>query len=205
MKKLVITVIIVSMLLCVPVFAENASFKFRGTEFGSPMSEVITSAIDYELNKDDDFGTDDYKVDTDRFIIYDRTVGGHQCDVNYFLVDKQFADGAYIFREDHTNYELYYSDYTDLLSKYIKKYGDPDEDQKKWIGDSIYKDKPDKYGMAVAVGDLQLYTKWEAEDGSIIQFRMAGDNFDVVIRIDYLCPGYDELKEQANDDSDDGI
>lgn len=204
MKKFV-AVIIAALLFCGPVYAGNEAFQFRGGEWGLPMLSLIPKVVDYEMEKDDSFGTDDYEVEMDRFIVYDRKVGGHKCEVDYFLVGSQFADGAYIFREEHSNIEQYYADYKDLLEKYIDKYGDPDVDEKKWIGDSIYKDKPEKYGMAIGLGELQLHTQWEADDGSIIQFRAAGDNFDIIIRIDYLCPGYYDLKENAKTDEDDGI
>lgn len=181
----------------------NESFTFRGIEWGLEMLDLINAVVDQEY--ENGLSEDNYDVKYDRFIIYNGEVAGHDCEIDYFLLDDKFADGAYIFREKHSNLELYYTDYKDLVAKYKKKYGEPQEDNKKWVGDSIYKNDSDNYGMAVGVGDLQLYTKWEADDGSIIQFRMVGDNFTIVIRIDYLCPGYYDLKAQAKTNDDEGI
>ena len=62
--------------------------------------------------------------------------------------------------EDHSNIELYYSDYKDLIEKYTEKYGKPLYSSGEWIGDSVYKNKPEKYGMAVGLGELQLSARW---------------------------------------------
>ena len=165
---------------------ENTSFQFRGVEWGIPMTDLITQIIDNEYENGLD--KDGYSVGIDKFVIFDTTVGGYKCEADYFL------------KEEHSNIEQYYSDYKDLIQKYTDKYGDPLYNTGEWIGDSLYKDKPEKYGMAVGKGDLKLSARWEAEDGSAIEFLMTGDNFDIDTRIDYLCPDY------SNDaTSDEGI
>ncbi len=176
----------------------NDSFLFRNIEWGLPMTDLIDAVIAEEYKNG--LTEDGYEVYTDKFVLYDLTVGGHTCNAMYFIVGGQYADGAYILHEEHSNYQLYYSDYTDLVEKYTKKYGPPVSDEKEWIGDSIYKDKPDKYGMAIALGELQLTTVWEAKDGSKIKIFMSGDNFDITARIDYTCPGYASLSNSSSDD-----
>lgn len=199
-RNFIITVML-SVCLTAPCFAkttENTSFQFRGVEWGIPMTDLITQIIDNEFENGLD--KDGYSVSIDKFVIFDTTVGGYKCEADYFLVDDKFADGAYFLKEEHSNIEQYYSDYKDLIKKYTDKYGDPLYNTGEWIGDSLYKDKPEKYGMAVGKGDLKLSARWEAEDGSAIEFLMTGDNFDIVTRIDYLCPDY------SNDTtSDEGI
>ena len=199
-RNFIITVML-SMCLTAPCFAkttENTAFQFRGVEWGIPMTDLITQIIDNEYENGLD--KDGYSVGIDKFVIFDTTVGGYKCEADYFLVDDKFADGAYFLKEEHSNIEQYYSDYKDLIQKYTDKYGDPLYNTGEWIGDSLYKDKPEKYGMAVGKGDLKLSARWEAEDGSAIEFLMTGDNFDIVTRIDYLCPDY------SNDTtSDEGI
>jgi hypothetical protein len=191
------------MVLCLstPVLAkdkENKTFQFRGVEWGIPMTELISQVVENEYKNGLDEGG--YDVEIDKIVIFDTTVGGYKCEADYFLVDGVFADGAYFLKEDHSNIEQYYKDYVDLVDKYTEKYGKPLYDSKEWIGDSVYKDKPEKYGMAVGLGELELSAGWEAEDGSAIQFSMTGDNFDITTRIDYLCPDY------SNDtSSDEGI
>lgn len=176
----------------------NESFTFRNVEWGLSMTELIDVVVDQEYQNG--LTKDGYNVSTDRFDIYDSTVGGYKCQISYFLVDGQFADGAYFLRENHSNNQLYYSDYTDLVAKYTKKYGKPITDKKEWIGGSIYKDEPENYGMAIAIGDLQMTTVWEAKDGSRIEFFMTGDNFDISTRIDYLCPGYYDMNQSSDDE-----
>lgn len=198
-----ISVIAAALVLCLSSSTmakdkENTAFQFRGVEWGIPMTDLITQIIDNEFENGLD--KDGYSVSIDKFVIFDTTVGGYKCEADYFLVDDKFANGAYFLKEEHSNIEQYYSDYKDLIQKYTDKYGDPLYNTGEWIGDSLYKDKPEKYGMAVGKGDLKLSARWEAEDGSAIEFLMTGDNFDIVTRIDYLCPDY------SNDTtSDDGI
>ena len=199
-RYFIITVML-SMWLTAPCFAktaENTAFQFRGVEWGISMTDLISQVITNEV--DNGLDKDGYSVSIDKFVIFDTTVGGYKCEADYFLVDDKFADGAYFLKEEHSNIEQYYSDYKDLIQKYTDKYGDPLYNTGEWVGDSLYKDKPEKYGMAVGKGDLKLSARWEAEDGSAIEFLMTGDNYDIVTRIDYLCPDY------SNDTtSDEGI
>lgn len=201
--KIVIIATILSICLTSPIFAnenkiENDTFTFRGVEWGIPMTELISQVVKNEY--ENGLNEDGYDVGIDKLVIFDTTVGGYKCEADYFLLDGKFSDGAYFLKEDHSNIEQYYSDYNDLIDKYTKKYGKPKYNSSEWIGDSIYKDKPNKYGMAVGIGDLKLSAGWEAEDGSSIEFLMEGDNFHITTRIDYLCPDY------SNDSStDEGI
>ena len=195
MRKTIVTVTVMSLLFCDIVFADNESFQFRGVEWGIPMTDLISQVIENEYKN----GLDEngYGVGIDKLVIFDTTVGGYKCEADYFLLDGKFSDGAYFLKEDHSNIELYYSDYKDLIEKYTEKYGKPLYSSGEWIGDSLYKNKPEKYGMAVGLGELQLSARWEADDGSSIEFLMTGDNYDISTRIDYLCPGY------SNTSSDD--
>ena len=197
--KYLVTALLLSILAAPAAAAEtNESFQFRGVDWGLSMTDLIDVVIKNEYKNG--LEEDDYTVEIDKFVIFSTTVGGLKCEADYFLVDGKFADGAYFLTEDHSNIEQYYSDYTTLVEKYTKKYGEPVVDSKKWIGDSIYKDKPDSYGMAVGIGDLQRVTRWEAEDGSLIEFFMTGDNYDITTRIDYLCPGYYDLDGLSSGD-----
>jgi len=58
------------------------------------------------------------------------------------------------------------------------------------------KDNYKEWGMAVAVGHLVKYSKWEVQGTTIIEF-IDGDNFDISLGIEYTSKELHLLEEKA--------
>lgn len=73
-------------------------------------------------------------------------------------------------------------------------YGTPSYDECYW-SDDFYKDKPDKWGMAVSRGEVTFDAVWNTPETDI-WVRLSGDNYDVKLAL-----YYDSLKYKKVDKS----
>ncbi len=58
---------------------------------------------------------------------------------------------AHGFKEKHSNDNLYITDYNSLVSSLPGKYGEPKSQDALW-SDKLFKDDPEDYGFAIAIG-----------------------------------------------------
>jgi hypothetical protein len=83
----------------------------------------------------------------------------------------------------HTNTTDYIDDYNTMLDLLSKKYGAPDKESIDWKND-LYKNDPQHWGMAVAVGHLSYFSGWKIPR-SYISLMLDGDRFEVNQRLLY--------------------
>lgn len=174
--------------LSVMVNAEESTITFRGYDWGTSKEEIMKNEITSDMVADVDYLEED-----DGLLINGQSVAGLDALVLYNFTDNGLDSGVYSITEKHTNKTDYYRDYEDLVKKYTDKYGTPVIDQAQWK-DDLYKDDPDDWGMAVAVGDVTFVSKWEKADGSTTGIMLKGDNYEINLAIIYQSPDY-EYKE----------
>lgn len=166
---------------------EGKSLRFRGFEWGATVDEVIEKEITSSMKENQDWV---YQEDSDRLLILNGKVSSYDTGIVFEFEDKHLVGGMYLLDVDHSNENQYYYDFEDLCDKYEEVYGKPDVDKfENWKG-SLYKDKPDKIGMAIITGDLQVGSMWYGDDGSEITVFIYGDNYDASISIKYDGPEY---------------
>lgn len=200
MKKLLFITTLLSAVLVIPVFAASDTFKFRGLKWGSSIDDVIEAQLQGKAEGVDYGFTDDGHS----IVAINEKVGGLDTNISYtFTEDNKFALGMYVLQEEHVNDNMYYEDFCSLEEKLSSKYGDPDKSVDKW-NDDLYKDNPDKIGMALGAEHLALYRQWFAEDGACISLMCYGQNFDIDTYIFYDAPTALGL-EPYSSDSDDGL
>ena len=170
--------------LSVMVNAEESTITFRGYDWGTSKEEIMKNEITSDMVADVDYLEED-----DGLLINGQSVAGLDALVLYNFTDNGLT-------EKHTNKTDYYRDYEDLVKKYTDKYGTPVIDQAQWK-DDLYKDDPDDWGMAVAVGDVTFVSKWEKADGSTTGIMLKGDNYEINLAIIYQSPDY-EYKENTD-------
>ena len=177
--------------LSVIVNAEESTITFRGYDWGTSKEEIMKNEITSDMVADVDYLEED-----DGLLINGQSVAGLDALVLYNFTDNGLDSGVYSITEKHTNKTDYYRDYEDLVKKYTDKYGTPVIDQAQWK-DDLYKDDPDDWGMAVAVGDVTFVSKWEKADGSTTGIMLKGDNYEINLAIIYQSPDY-EYKENTD-------
>jgi hypothetical protein len=124
-----------------------------------------------------------------------QTAGKDSVTVFYFT-QAQLTAVAVILNEAHTNRNAYLAEYQFLKQQLTKKYGDPTEDESRWLND-LYQDDPDEYGFAVSLGHLTLLSKWETK-GTEIELSCSGKNFKISNRIQYASSDLKNLMKEAS-------
>lgn len=132
--------------------------------------------------------------ENDSGMVYLDEVATYPVDVFYKFSNDKLISGLYTFTQTHSNNNLYYDDYEDLVEIYTKKYGEPAKQAEKW-SDELYKSDKTKLGMAVAAGHVVFATFWQTEttDVSLI---LKGDNFKI-----YLTALYDDKNYESKVDT----
>ena len=117
----------------------------------------------------------------------------------YLFIDDKLAIARYLLLEKHTNKNRYINDYEELQSILDEKYGAPEDEDALWLND-LYKDDYQKRGLAVSIGHLVYYTKWQAP-GTRVSIFLQGENYDVFCAIEYISvklePRMDEAKRKS--------
>lgn len=162
----------------------NDTFKFRGLEWGASLDEVKKSQLEGKTEGIDYTFSDD----SNALIVINETVNGLDTIIAYnFSEDWKFCRGVYALQEKHVNDNKYYDDFCSLEKKLTEKYGEPSLSGDDW-SDDLYKDNPERIGMAIGAEHLTLYRLWTAEDGSEIILSRSGKNFIIDTYIFYSSP-----------------
>lgn len=176
------------------------SVTFRGLKWGSTLEEVEASGILDGLTEGVDYLYDD---DDKCLYITGLSVAGKSANTMfYFNADSQFCMGAYILDEKHANSQNDYLDFRDIETELTKKYGEPTKNNDDWT-DDFYKGQEDRYGMAIALGELTLIRGWRARDSSRIVLCSRGDNVEISTSLVYYAPI--SIRQQPEEDEDDGL
>lgn len=91
---------------------------------------------------------------------------------------------AFSFLEEHTNKNMYIEDFNYIKKMLVQKYGEPSREETKWRN-SLFKDSPEDYGLAVSRGDLVYRASWELPDTNI-SLTLKGDNYEMQHLLVYI-------------------
>jgi len=163
-------------------------FNFRSVNWGMSKNEVKEKE------------TAKLMGDIGDSLFYKTNVAGFSCVLGYSFANDKLVRGAYIIEEKHSNYNLYIQDYNKLKELLTKKYDTPIEDSHKWFND-LYKDDPEEYGMAVAVGHLRYAADWNINN-TLIQLRLYGDNYKINLMVAYDSKELSEERVKAKEKND---
>lgn len=165
--------------------SQTAIADVRNVRFGMLKDEV--QKIESEGEFSEDSGT---------YLFYNKLkVAGLSSDLVYGFNDSdELFSVGYVLKENHTNKNLYIEDYEKLADGLTKKYGEPKKQDVEW-SDSLYKDSPDDYGLAISAGHLTYRQLWETENFSVFLY-MSGDNFEISTVISYLSTTVSEPSEK---------
>lgn len=164
---------------------DDGDYDFRKTRWGMSRDEVKKRE------------KSEPKAESDTEIDYSDRVAGLNTTVGYVFIDDKLVSCGYLFDEPHTNKNQYISDYDNLKEAFIKKYGQPTDDQTIWK-DDLYRNKPDQYGFAVSLGDLAYYAKWETPKTEIT-LSLRGDNYKIYLMAYYESKELKDLKQKSDE------
>jgi len=173
------TVLLLSSLISIQVWAED----FRNAKFGMSPQEVRAT------EEGADWVTQEKDV-----LVFDTELGGYDVSAGYVFVDERFVRGAYFLNEEYQNENDYLRGFEYWNRLLTKKYGEPKEEQTKWIDDR-YKDSPAYQGYALSRGDFSKYSEWETET-TLITHAIYGRDYAIIHRIDYVSLETPDVEEQ---------
>jgi ankyrin repeat protein len=158
-------------------------YVFRKVRWGMSKKEVKSQEF-----LDIDFEADD-------FLVYETKIANFDVTLYYNFINNKLVGALYYFNIKHSNRNLYIDDFNKLKGLLTKKYKKPLYDDKVWK-DDLYKDNPNDYGLAIAIGDLIYRAEWDVS-GSIIFLMLSGDNYDISLSISYQSLRYKKLKDKT--------
>jgi hypothetical protein len=173
MKKTIIF-IIVGLLFLSLYICSDGKYDFRKTRWGMTKQEVINS----------ERGLRDYNNQLTKEDI----INGLSVFVFYEFDNNILVGGHYIFNVEHTISNLYISDYNNINSALDSKYGAQFKYEETWNSD-LFKNKPNKRGLALSIGAVSYYTSWKTNRSYIVH-QMTGDDDYILHLISYFKSGY---------------
>ena len=139
------------------------------------------------------------EYESDDGLGYAGNIVGLDCLILYIFVQNQLVRAKYVIAEKHSNKNDYIDDFKALKRALIKKYGKPESDETYWSQD-LFKDEPQRWGLAISVGQMSMYTNWATEETAII-LALAGDNAKVKLGIEYTSVKLKSLEDVTHDQS----
>ena len=184
MKRFVLTLVIVSVLLCSAVsgteaaLAKTADYDFKTFFWGDSREKVIS----VEGTPD---GEGKLTGNDSTYIAYETTAVGMDVLLGYYFCDEGLYAVRYILLEEHSNEALYIDDYERFENALTKKYGKPLLDLEKWANDSKKEYYADRKGDALCYGYLTYKTLYASDTASIVM-SMSADNYEITTTVDYM-------------------
>lgn len=145
---------------------------FRDVKWGMGCEEVkAIETAQFYAEKENSLYYKTTLIDKNMVLVYDFNENDELCKASYILTDT------------HSNNNFYLTDYESLKKEMIAKYGTPKEDNDVWFSD-LYKNDPQRYGLAVAAGHYARVCKWDVNNTEIA-LGILGDNFEVSVFLSY--------------------
>lgn len=167
---------------------KKADGDFRNARWGMTREEVKN--------------TESLKIqfENEQILGYEDVVAGMKSGIAYIFTNNKLTRAKYIFAGHHTNNNDYILDYKKLKSLLEKKYGPPREDKTIWKKqDSYYKDDIDRWGMAVAMGELFFYSEWENEATGMF-LGLLGDNLKIEFVLEYTSKKHEAEADRIEEE-----
>lgn len=192
MKYLIVIVIFIQS-VSLAQQTEEQSFDFRKTRWGMIKNEIIKS----EDGEPSAIG--DYNV------FYKDDIVNLECIIGYnFELENKLTSSVYMFNESYAAPNSYIEDYKRINEILNKKYGEPIIDEMHWH-DDLWRDKPSKWGNALASGGLSFSSEWETKRTKIGHILYCDEAWDFNHTVIYQAKIYlDEInKKKEVEDLDD--
>lgn len=184
MKKILLTLVscflILGFTICTNAEENLTNFDFRQVHWGMTKEEVINSEKIKPIEDPEN---------VDNHLLFITKINNKDCILFYTFNKNEILESAgYIFDIVHTNKNDYISDYQDIKTLLIEKYKQPKFSKLNWKND-LFKYDPDKWGLAISMGDVTFQSMWETETTDIL-LNLYGDNFKISLGLIYRDINY---------------
>jgi hypothetical protein len=132
--------------------------------------------------------------DDERSLFYKGSVNDLDCRIIYVFAYDTLVRARYYIYEEHSNKYEYITDYEKLKEILKNKYGNPTKDRTTWLN-SMYKDNPKDWGLAVSIGHLAYFSEWDTESTQI-WLMLQGDNHEIKFTVEYTSIKYSYLDKK---------
>ena len=158
---------------------------FRDVPWGASKKQV--------LNKD----KSERKETGKDYLVLANTLDGVDVDITYFFWRDHFIKGVYLTTENLGEYSGYYDKYERFKDLLSQKYGNPKIDLTNWV-DVTYKNRPEKWLVAISRGHLEHFAIWEQED-IVISIKFSAVNDRPSVKIEYFIKNFDAEMDETDD------
>ncbi|HEY8485973.1 MAG TPA: hypothetical protein VIL11_01140 [Limnochordales bacterium] len=155
---------------------------FRGVPWGASREQVMAAE-----------GRQPFAADERRLVFLDSLLG-YQVAAVYSFTDSMLTQAAYVLVERFSNYNRYLEVFGELKEALQAKYGPPEQDQTLWSV-RLYRDDPEMWGFAVAMGHLSRLAGWQTPK-TRIGLGLTGNNGEVYLAVVYWSVDYEELTDR---------
>jgi hypothetical protein len=162
-----------------------AKRDFRKASWGMPRSEVVLTEADDPTSQDDSA------------LIYSRKVAGMSALIGYLFVDDKLVKGKYMFRQQHSEFSQYITDYDTLKKAMEKKYGKAQKSRDIWSND-LYTNIPAEWGKAVSLGYLTRLSYWSTKTTEIT-LTLKGENEKIDLWLEYKSKALAKLMKKSGE------
>lgn len=128
-------------------------------------------------------------------LYYASLLGDKKVEIVYKFVSNKLVRAKYIFKEVHSNKNVYYTDYLNFKSMLTKKYGEPTKYEQKWL-DETYKDEIDHIGYSISTGKVVIFESWNLQKTEITHAIYGAKN-QITHAIEYSSKNYAYLEKDA--------
>jgi hypothetical protein len=133
-------------------------------------------------------------------LVYSGRVSNYPCFIAYFFADDRLVRARYNVTSNHEYPQDYLAQFQELATLLTRKYGQAQQIQQKWW-DERYRDDPDAWGKAIALGHLALWNLWETETTEI-SLMLRGDDQEILLEIEYCSKALADLQESTPPEAD---
>ena len=116
--------------------------------------------------------------------------------VIYQFYNDQLLRGDIEYKQIQTIPQEYLNDYIALQDKISEIHGEPVRDEMNWQGD-MYKNDPERWGLAVMLGFLRLQTMWSTPR-SIITLDFRGQRMKQSMKATYISKTIIRAEDEGN-------
>lgn len=139
------------------------SFDFRKANWGMTKEQVKKAE------------TGKLEGEQDDHLTYSDHVAGKNVKITYTFRNHVLVRCSYMFKEEHTNKNLFISDYEEIKRILSDRYGPPSAEHVNWAN-HIYRDDPAKWGIAVSLGHLSYLSFWDTNTTKLYHVLLGNDH-----------------------------
>jgi len=172
----------------VPLHSQTTAdqFTFRKTKWGMTRQQVAASESPMKIE------TGDGGTKIGGFL----TIDGRKMGVLYDFAEDRLARASYVLAEKYNEPTAYTAVLRSIEDALTEKYGPPVRNILRWDND-LYKNNPDRYGMALSAGHLLLGHEWETGETKIVTVAH-GQNFSISLMVRYTSKKFETALTDAD-------